>query len=459
MVNAMGKTRVEQNIFNAYITGELFELPAGPLGVAAGYERRIESATYASDGTTKLLGFADDTTSGSYNTEDIFAELYLPIVDSGMDIPLIYSLSSEMSYRKIDNSRSGSDDVWAVGLNYRPIEDVIIRANMAETVRAPAVTELFLPRVETNSFAADPCQDTNLENGPNPAVRQANCAAEGIPTDFKSDAGVASRQGIRGGNPNLLNERAESKNVGIVYSPSYVDGLTLSIDWVEISIEDAIVQFTLTDIMEACYDGTDYPNKFCDSFTRLPNHQLPARNAFESGYVNAAFRNFESIEYAVNYRQEVAQLPLVGSFFPEGAGELTVSFRAFQLKEDAESNTGFDFTDDTGQFDTPEWRSQFVLTHRLDDLTTFVNVNYHGEGARNIDNEDPYRYLDQNGKPYMDIDSQTLINIGATYDFNDMLTFRFNVDNAADWGADPAEQSLGRFAWGRTFNVGVTARF
>lgn len=457
--NTMGKTSLEQEIFNAYISGEVVELPAGIMQMALGYEKRSEFASYAPDGTGVLTGFADSSTSGRYTTDDIFAEFYIPLVSEDMDIPLVHSLSSEMSYRQLDNSNAGSDSVFAVGINYRPFEDVIIRANTAETARAPAVTELFSPVLRISAFATDPCQDTNLEKGPNPSVRQANCASEGIPTDFKSDAAVASREGLSGGNDSLKNEKATSTNIGIVYSPSFVEGLTLSVDWVEISIEDAILSFTLTDIMEACYDGEDYPNIFCTYFTRDANNQLPARDAFTSGYVNAALREFESVEYQVNYTQDVADLPLVGSIFPTNAGEFSVNFKAYNLKKNATSNTGFDFTDNTGQYNNPEWRSQLVLTHRLDNLTTFFNMSYHGEGKRNVESTDLYNYLDENGNPYDTVDSYALYNVGASYNLTEQVTLRASIDNVTDWNASPVEVSLARFAWGRTVNLGITAKF
>ena len=78
---------------------------------------------------------------------------------------------------------------------------------------------------------------------------------------------------------NLFNEEADTTSYGIVYSPSFneiVDGLQIAVDFIEFDIQNAITTFTLTQVMEACYDSTSYPNnQFCDSFNRLPNGQLP----------------------------------------------------------------------------------------------------------------------------------------------------------------------------------------
>jgi outer membrane receptor for ferrienterochelin and colicin len=448
LYTSMGRSKIEQEIFSAYVSGDVMELPAGELAFAAGYEKRTESADFKSDGTTKLTGFRDDSTMGSYTTEDIFAELYLPIISSDMNIPLVYSLSAETSFRAMDNSSAGSDNAWAVGINYRPFEDMIIRANMAETVRAPSVTELFKPLVESTQFGDDPCDKDAIANGPNPDVRAANCAAEGIPAGFESDAANASRQGLDGGNDSLLNEKASSQNFGIVYSPSFIEGLDLSVDWVKIDIEDAIVSFTLTDIMEACYDGTDYPNVFCTYFKRNPDNQVPALDAFQSGYVNAAFREFETIEYALNYTQEISVL-----------GEFGLKLRAYNLKKNATSNTGFDFDDTTGRFSNPEWRSQIMLSHALGDYSSYVDVQYFGVGRRDHESEEPFKYLDENGNPYDEMPSITTVNVGATYDLTSDIMFRARVENVTNWEPSAKELQASRRTLGRIFNFGVTVKF
>lgn len=456
---SMGKTRVEQDILSAYISGDLFYLPSGTVSALVGFESRREYADFKSDGTDQFMGFSDNSTGGEYRTKDVFGELYIPLADPSQDIPLVYSASLETSYRRMDNSRSGTDNAWAVGVNYRPIEDLIIRANVAETVRSPAITELFLPRVQISSFAADPCHGANRGNGPDPETRQRNCDAEGIPEDFVSIATNASRFGYTGGNPNLSNEQAESKNIGIVYAPSWAQGLDLSVDWVEIDIEDAITSFSLTNIMEACYDATNYPNQFCDMFVRGPDFQLPTIDAFESGYVNAALRSFEAIEYTGRYHKALHEFPLVGGWFSEGMGDLTMTLRMYNLKKNATSNTGFDFSDSTGQYNNPDWRGDFKIAHRLDRLLTFLDVRYSGEGSRNVNNTDEYKYIDIDGTPYNSLPSITTFDLGVVYDFSDTVRFRAKVENVGDWYPGRKELQAGRWTWGRTYSVGLNMKF
>jgi outer membrane receptor protein involved in Fe transport len=459
LYNNQGQSRVEQTIMFAYLSGEVVDLPAGPLAFAAGVERRTEYAEFRPDGTDTIVGFAPNATAGGYSTEDMYAEINVPIFSDDMDVPFFYSLSMDASYRRIDNSRSGDDDVWAVGVNWRPFEELMIRGNIAETVRAPAVTELFLPVVETSSFATDPCDTRNIGDGPNPSVRAANCAADGLPDGFLSEIQNASRRGFTGGNDSLANEQAESVNYGVVYTPSWAEGLDLSVDYIKIDVKDAIVSFTLTDILNACYDATDFPNAFCSQFTRMDNGQFPGVSAFTSGYVNAALRNFEGIEYAMNYRNELADYPLVGGLFGEGSGDLNWSLRMFNQRKNETSNTGFDFTDDTGQWNEPDWTANLQVSYALDDLFAFVDFNYTGETDRNVEQTEPLQYIDQNGNPYTKVPSLMTVDIGATYQLTESLLIRASVQNATDWYPDPIEISIGRYTYGRTYNMGVTASF
>lgn len=467
LVPMMRFTTIEQEITAGYVTGDLFNLPAGPLGVAFGFENRREFADAAVDGTNVMgvtkSGLATGA-GGAYRSWDLYAETIVPLISSDMGLPFIYDLNLEASYRAIDSDRAGRDQAWAVGLNWNPIEDIRFRVNYAETVRAPAVTELFLPRVLTSQFAADPCHGPNRGNGPNPAVRQANCDAQGIPDTFVSVATNASRRGVTGGNPDLTNEQATSINYGVIFTPRWVEGLAVSVDFTRIEITDAITQFTLTNIMEACYDSTDFPNQFCGMFVRGGDFQLPALDAFTSGYVNAALRDFDTVEIAVRYDQNVDAIPLLGNvttnlFGDRDLGRFSGLVRAYNVQTNTTSATGFDFSDTVGQHNNPRWRGDIRLSHMIGQLTSFVDINYSGSGKVNIFSTEPLQYIDQNGQPYTNLPGIWTFNLGGSYDLTDTLSIRGSVQNVGDWYPGPTEIAVGRGTFGRVFSLGLTARF
>ena len=463
-VNATTFTEIEQEIVSGYLsTDSIFALPAGGIGLAVGFENRSEYANTEVDGTSKLGVSRNGITTGAeggYRSWDIYAETLIPLVSDDMDIPFVQELNLESSYRKIDNDRSGSDEAWAVGANFAPIQDIRFRANYAQTVRAPAVTELFQPQSLVSDFAADPCSAQNLGNGPRPDVRQANCIADGVPAGFVSLAGNASRRGTSGGNSNLTNEQAVSVNFGMVFQPRFIEGLTFSADYTKIDISNAIVEFTLTNIMEACYDATDFPNAFCGQFVRGPDFQLPATDAYPSGFVNAALRQFDVVELAARYTNEINAIPLVGGLTGDAdLGTFDVLARAYNVQTDTVSNTGSDFNDNVGQYNNPTWRGDITLTHSLNRLTSFLDVNYQGSGARNVFQTEPLQYIDQDGNPFTNVDSVWTFDVGAQYDLTDSITVRGSITNVGDWYPDPVEISLGRGTYGRVWTIGATARF
>ena len=464
LVNLMRFSELEQEIVSGYLSTEnILELPAGPVGFAVGFENRSEFARSRVDGAATLAVTPNGITSGAeggYRSWDVYAETLIPIISQDMGIPLIQDVNIESSYRKLNNDRSGADEAWAVGANYVPIEDIRFRANYAKTVRAPAVQELFLPASLTSQFAADPCDTSRLTLGPRPAVRAANCAAEGIPTTFVSLAQNASRRGTTGGNPDLQNEQATSVNFGVVVQPRFLPGFTFSADYTKIDIEDAITTFTLTNIMEACYDATDFPNRFCNQFVRGPDFQLPAIDAFTSGFVNAALREFDVVELAARYTNEVSSVPLLNMVTGDrDLGSFNFLVRAYNVQTDSVSNTGVDFNDTVGQQNNPKWRGDISVTHNIDRLTTYVDVNYQGSGMRDVFSREPLQFIDQNGNPYTNLDDIWTVNLGGRYDLTDSFSVRANVQNAFDWYPGPTEIAVGRGTFGRVWTIGATARF
>jgi iron complex outermembrane receptor protein len=463
-VNLTRFSQIEQEIVSGYLsTDGLIDLPAGPLGLAVGFENRSEYAEADVDGTNRLgttpNGLAEGA-AGGYRNWDIYAETLIPIVSPKLNIPFLQDINIEASYRKLESNRSGADEAWAAGMNLVPIPDIRFRANYAKTVRAPAVTELFLPLSLTSQFGADPCDAALINSGPRPAVRAANCRAEGIPTSFTSTARNASRRGITGGNADLLNEQAVSINFGVVVEPRFIDGLSISADFTRIDIEDAIQTLSLTNLLEACYDASDYPNRFCGSFVRGPDFQLPAIDAFTSRFVNAALREFDTVELAVRYSNEVAALPFVGQLAAgRDLGEFDILARAYNVQTDTISNTGIDRNDTVGQWSNPDWRGDIRATYNRGRLTTFLDVNYTGSGVRDVFQRDPLQYIDQNGEAYTNVPDIWTFDFGAEYDVTDNFTLRGSVENIRDWYPNPIEISLGRGTYGQVVTIGASARF
>ncbi|HAK51930.1 MAG TPA: hypothetical protein DCM54_08525 [Gammaproteobacteria bacterium] len=128
--NVTDEVVIEQRLFTANISGDVFDLPAGSIGVAAGFAYREESAEYDPNDVAKN-GFARDplvAISGNFDSTEFYAETVIPIVSK---------LEFEGAIRFVDNSVAGEDATWTKGLRFRPIEDIELRGNLTESIRAP----------------------------------------------------------------------------------------------------------------------------------------------------------------------------------------------------------------------------------------------------------------------------------------------------------------------------------
>jgi len=296
-----------QRDVTAFLSGDIIKLPAGDWKASAGFENRRESAAFMPDAFYTLdLGQAKvSSVEGSYVTNEVYIETLLPIFSPMQDIPMLHRAELEAAARRVDNSIAGDATTYTYGARWSPIEDVLFRGNKTKSIRAPSVTELFLPSTTSFQFANDPCDKNFVGQGTDPAQRAANCAAAGINTaTFTSNVVNASAQGTTSGNPALESEVAFSKTFGVVLRPRWVPKLNISADYIDIALKGAISSLTLVNNLDACYDSADYPSSpACSTFTRDPvTHQI---TNFHAGFVNAGLLEFTGIQAALDYTFEL----------------------------------------------------------------------------------------------------------------------------------------------------------
>ena len=471
------RAKLRQDIAFFEIDGVIAELPAGEVQALFGFESRTEKANFNSGfgAATRVAyeagGSGDGSQGGQFDSDDFYMEARVPLVSSDMNIPGVQNLELSLSFREIDHSYAGSDSTEGFGLTWDIIDDLTFRAKSQVTVRAPNVGELFKPVLEGSSFTSDPCDANNLIEGPNPSVRQANCAAEGIPADFSSQAGNASVRGTSGGNLNLMNEEADTTSYGFVYSPTFhpvVEGLQIAVDFIEFDIQNAITTFTLSQVMAACYDSTSYPNnQFCDSFNRLPgSFQLPKEGAYNVGVVNAAYYLFDTYIYEISYNKNVNEfLGYLGADIAYDLGDFGIKTVWYQKDKDIFSATGFDEDDELGSFSNPDNRLVTQFSWEKGKYFSYLDLFYRGGGKLNDDWDDaaePERYLDTEGNPLSnDVDGYYTGSFGLIYSLNDNFKLNLRVTNVFDRGPEN-DLELSRYpaAWpGRTISGGFQINF
>lgn len=141
------EVKIKQNVFSANISGELLDLPAGPIGFAGGVAYRKEEARFRPN-PFALNGQARyqlQPVDGEFESREIYAETLIPLLGGQMDSRFVDLLEFEAAARLVDNSIAGSDVTWTAGLRYRPIPDLELRGNFTQSIRAPSIAELFTP--------------------------------------------------------------------------------------------------------------------------------------------------------------------------------------------------------------------------------------------------------------------------------------------------------------------------
>jgi iron complex outermembrane recepter protein len=409
-----------QRDLTANIGGDLFKLPAGEVKLALGFENRKETADFSPDAFyLESLGQAQVTAvSGAYHTNEFYAETLIPVFSPAQDIPFLHRVELEGAARRVDNSIAGAATTWTEGMRWAPVQDILFRANRTKSIRAPAITELFLPSATVFSFANDPCDKNYVNQGTAPATRRANCIAAGInPDTFVSNVVNATAIGTTSGNTNLMSEVADSRTVGVVLQPRWVPKLNLQVDYIHIKLTDAIETLSLVQVLDACYDSSDYPNNpSCQAFTRGPTHQI---TGFHVGYVNAGLLEFKgitaelgytfdlprslgSMQWRINYLDTKEILSQVGSASPnELSGELVNSPGVPRKKGTIDADYRY------GPFGW-DWQAQYVGAINFNNMNTATSQDYWGVGA------------------------WWLINTTLSYNVGKNFTARLIVDNVFD---------------------------
>jgi iron complex outermembrane receptor protein len=254
--------RSKQNFwdFTANLSGELMDLPGGPLGLAMGVEWRRYSGRFDPDPVV-AAGFSSDIpagpTKGHYNVKEAYAELNAPLL---RDVSFANLLELNAAVRLSDYSTTGSTTTFKGGANWKPFKDLRLRGSYAEGFRAPSIGELFGTISRFDQTIDDPCAGASLapRNFNNDATVRANCIAQGVPTDGSyAEQNNAQLAVIVSGNENLKPETSKSWIFGGVYSPSFLPGFSIEANHYNIRLKSAIQAVDASVTLNNCVLNND----------------------------------------------------------------------------------------------------------------------------------------------------------------------------------------------------------
>ena len=405
--------RNEQRVAAASLAGNLMDLPAGSLQFAAGLEHREEEIKSMDDGLARQgalhLFRGQEPQNAEMSVKEAYLELVVPVI---AEMPFIQQLDIEAAVRSSDYDTIGSTTASKIGLNWAISDDLRIRASSSISVRAPNLSELFSPGVTTGAFLIDPCDITQINLGT--SSRAANCAALGIPVGWANPNAANAKQLITGGNPDLTEEESDSFTFGLVITPDAIKGLSLSIDYWDIEITDAIGSFGASDIIKKCVDSPSLANNFCPMITRDGQLSIERINVSR---INVGRLNASGIDFGGAYGFDIA------------GGDLSINLNGSFLMEHEELIDGSDPTSlfiNRNDPNNPKLRSNLNLTYQQGPLSLGLNTRYIGSTIY-----DPNALTDETSdKPL--VPSRVYNDLIIGYEFENELRITGTITNIGD---------------------------
>ena len=413
---AVGLTgSVQQTAVAAILSGDLpFSIgDQNNSSFAFGLEYREERGEETPDGLRQkgiTRGYNILPTKGSFNVLDIFGELQIPLMDQ---------LILDIAVRAGDYSTVGNTFTWKVGLDAPITDSFRFRAATSTAVRAPNVSDLFGGAFAAADIGFDPCNGTDLTTTGDIAD---NCRSiPAIMTRIINDGEFMLEQTesqrtttFTSGSPTVQEEEADSLTIGAVYTPTGLEGLSIAVDYYDITIEDAIKSPSGTTVMNRCHDVS--PSTFdpaCDG--------LIFRGAGDGVVLDIfAAANNEDIIQTSGFDVEASYY-----FDNLGSGDLLVSFGANFLTDYSITGQARDIQELSGEVLFPELRFNLNFNYNLNDFGIFSQIRYRGETVDRNDNT----ILNDN---LNNIDSVVYVDLRGSYNVSESVNVYLGVNNLFD---------------------------
>ena len=363
-------------------SGTLWDLPAGPLGLAAGGEIRTEKisnvGTIDNETGNVVGGSQGANTFGDRRVYSAYAEVGIPVLDQ---------VEVQLAARYEDYSDFGTTTKPKVAVKYRPMEEVIFRASYGESFLAPNLP--FLYTTQSVSFSSQFLQDPLRPNDPRQQIRQ-----------------------LGGGNPDLQPEETDVMYAGVVVSPfsrrrgTLLQSLTFNVDYFKFDQENLIDSLDASDIL----DNLDLFGHLVIRNAPAPGETVGTIDSVITTFQNLATAQWEGFDFGISWDHNF-----------EAAGRIRANLAATMIKDYLFE--GFEYA---GTYNYPEWRGTATLAWNRGDWAASLYVTYIGD----------YAQLFTDG----DVNEQWLFNPQVAYSGFWDTTITVGVRNVFD-KAPPLDQS------------------
>jgi outer membrane receptor protein involved in Fe transport len=479
-----------EQVVNGSVTGDLSKYgmkspwAKDGVGVSFGAEYRREvlnnqfDAAFTS-GDLAGVGGAPQSNAGAFDVKELFGEVRVPIVQ---DAEFAKEITLEGGYRYANYSSAGAVDAEKLALDWQINQDIRLRGSFQRSVRAPNVNELFSPIAPGLFPGTDPCA------GASPQFTQAQCANTGVTAaQYGTIIQCISSQcnSVSGGNPELKPETSDTKSFGMVFTPSFIPGFNLSVDWFDINVKGVINTVPGTVILSTCaLDPTatltvqGHVETYCAQIHRDPNSgQIFGPGFVFQPVVNAGLLHTRGVDLEGNYRVALSDWGMGDH------GSLAFNLLGTYTEKLFVEQPGGSSYDCAGLFGvtcgtpTPKWRHKFRMTWITPwNLSLSAQWRYISSSKLDINSSNPV--LRSPFAPDVSDASTKAFNyldLSGEWRIRDRMTLHAGVNNVFD--KDPPIFDSNSFgiaappfgngntypqvydALGRTIFIGITADF
>jgi outer membrane receptor protein involved in Fe transport len=394
-----------------------------PIGFALGTEYRQEASKFVSAGPISVFNGSGGyeyapPDAGSYNVSEGYTEVKIPVVEGQ---PFFESVEADGGYRYSAYSLAGATTSWKGALSWQPIDDIKFRASQERAVREPHIFDLFGGQDAGAFNGYDPC---GLSGVGQLQASLALCEATGVTAAEYKGAGLdcgGQCNAIATSNPNLKAETGITRSLGVVLTPTFLDGFTATVDYYNINISGAINTLPFQTVMTNCYSPIANPtqsasNPFCELIHR---DQFGSFNS-SVGYAylpkyNIGSQGAKGFDFESHYRTDLDALS-------PGIGSIGLDFKGTWAQDEFFTLAGS--TDQcAGHYDTtfcdvpaPKWRHNLRVTwySPSSDLSIYGTWRYFtGTTYPSIASTDPLQ-ASLPGESYFDLGATWQISQGVS---------------------------------------------
>jgi outer membrane receptor protein involved in Fe transport len=288
-------------------SGDLWDLPAGTaqLSVGALYRKQFMNYTVSDFAvlnpvttTCQILQEACGSPGrGSFNVKEVFAETLIPLLS---DLPWVRSLNVDLGVRSSNYSTTGTTTNGKIAIEWRPTDDLLVRGTVSQVFRAPNLNELYDGRTLVQPNLNDPCVGLSAAE-----LAAHPVACQYVPVNWAGNSPAQVNTFYSGAatvGASLKPEKGKSIDMGLVYDPDWLPGVSTSLDFWHIYLADTLTAIQADTVVSSCFNNSASP--YCSFIHREDNTSRQPGQVFliNTPVVNLGNLSTSGVDYTLRYK-------------------------------------------------------------------------------------------------------------------------------------------------------------